>query len=296
MKTRPYTVLDVFTSRRFAGNPLAVVRDGEGLDTEAMQTIAREFNLPETVFLLPPESDKHRARLRIFTPKAELPFAGHPTVGTAVWLGLDAPGAFVLKEEIGEVSCRSEKRGDGHGFATFDLPKLPRRVADAAEAEIIAHSLSLTLDDLGCDDFAPGVWSAGNAFTMVPVRGLDAIARANANTAHWEAAYGLGKAASPFLFCRETAETGHAFHARMFAPTMGIIEDPATGSALAAFAGLIAQSGGLSDGTHELAVEQGYEMGRPSIMHLTLTLKAGAITRASIGGDAVVVARGEIVA
>lgn len=295
MKTRPYVTLDVFTPRRFAGNPLAVVRDAEGLDTAAMQQIAREFNLPETVFLLAPESPKHKARLRIFTPKAELPFAGHPTVGTAVFLGLES-GAddFVLREEIGDVPCRVKRQDAAHGYAEFDLPRLPKRVADGGPAEAIAHSLGLTLDDLGCEDFAPGVWSAGNAFTLVPLRSLDAVARAVPNMMHWEAAYGAGKQASPFLFCRETNEKGHAFHARMFAPAMGIPEDPATGSALASFAGLIAESGGLDDGTHQLAVEQGYEMGRPSIMHLTLKIAGGALTAASIGGDAVVVARGEL--
>lgn len=297
MKSRPYATLDVFTARRFAGNPLAVVQDAEGLDTGAMQRIAREFNLPETVFLLAPDDERRKARLRIFTPKAELPFAGHPTVGTAVLLGLEGGGeSFLLQEEIGDVACRTSRRGPEHGYAEFDLPRLPTRVADAGPAEAIALSLGLSLDDLGCEDFAPGVWSAGNAFTLVPLRGIDAVARATPTMTHWSDAYGAGKQASPFIFCRETSEKGHAFHARMFAPAMGIPEDPATGSALASFAGLIAESGGLGDGQHKLAVEQGYEMERPSVMHLTLTLTDGALTAASIGGDAVVVARGALTA
>jgi trans-2,3-dihydro-3-hydroxyanthranilate isomerase len=289
---RPYVVLDVFTSRRFAGNPLAVVRDGAGLDTAAMQSIAREFNLAETVFLFPPDDKAHKARLRIFTPAAELPFAGHPTVGTAVLLGLDAPGVFVLKEEIGDVPCRVEVRGADHGFAEFDLPRLPKRIADAADADVLAASLSLTLDDLGCEDFAPGIWSGGAPFTLVPVRGLEAIGRSRPVSEAWRE--GAQKQIGIFLFCRETTGSGHAFHARMFAPAMGIPEDPATGGALAAFSGLIAESGGLANGTHKLVIEQGFEMGRPSLMHLTITLAGGALTAAAIGGDAIVVARGEL--
>jgi trans-2,3-dihydro-3-hydroxyanthranilate isomerase len=294
---RRYVTLDVFTERRFAGNPLAVVLEAEGLDTAMMQAIAREFNLPETVFVLPAQAEKHRAKLRIFTPAAELPFAGHPTVGTAVFLGLATEASsqeFVLEEGIGPVHCSVQATGDDRGYARFDVPRLPQRVGDTAEAAAIAAALNLGLDDLGCEDFEPGRWSAGLEFAMIPVRGLDAIGRAGINLAHWEEAFGSLGPRTVFLFCREAAEQGHAFHARMFAPHMGIPEDPATGSAAAAFAGVAARYAGLGDGERTLAIEQGYEMGRPSVIELWVRIRNGALEAASIGGNAVLVSEGRI--
>src|SRR5438128_11105434 len=128
---RHYFTLDVFTTQRFAGNPLAVVLDSEGLDTAAMHSIAREFNLPETVFVLPPDDPKHRARVRIFTPARELPFAGHPTVGTAVLLahldGGDGVREIVLAQQVGPVACQVKPRSGG-GNARFGVPKLPQKL------------------------------------------------------------------------------------------------------------------------------------------------------------------------
>src|SRR5262245_38381966 len=146
---RHFVTLDVFTDTRFAGNPLAVVTDAQGLDGDAMQAIAREFNLAETVFALPPADPTHRASLRIFTPAMELPFAGHPTVGTAVLLGGEAPCTIVLEEKIGAIRCEVEPLGDGCGFARFDLPKLPEEVGQAPDAGKIAGALGLAAGDLG---------------------------------------------------------------------------------------------------------------------------------------------------
>jgi trans-2,3-dihydro-3-hydroxyanthranilate isomerase len=295
---RRFSTLDVFTAKRFAGNPLAVVLDAEGLGEDAMQTIAREFNLSETVFVLPPESASHRAKVRIFTPAVELTFAGHPTVGTAVLLGrIDGkagPQEVVLEEGVGPVRCRVEPVGANSGRARFELPRLPEHRGEAGDALQIAAALTLELDDLGCDDFEPGKWWAGVPFAMIPVRGLDAIGRSRPNPAVWDTAFGTPRPTGPFLFCRETVEAGHSFHARMFAPHMGIVEDPATGSAVAAFAGLLARHEHLPDGTHDFAIEQGYEMGRASQIRLTLTIARGALTGATIGGDAVIVSEGTI--
>src|SRR5205085_7303018 len=141
----------------------------------------------------------------------------------------------------------------------------------------------------------PSRWSAGNPFTIVPVRGLDAAARCRPDMGHFEAAFGGGFAA-PFVVCRETAEPGNSFHARMFAPGVGVAEDPATGSAAAAFAGYLAAHGGYKDGEHLVRIEQGYEMGRPSLMELTLRIAGGKLTGASIGGSSVVVIEGAIAA
>jgi len=300
---RRFHTLDVFTDTRFAGNPLAVVLEPEGLSSEAMQTIAREFNLAETVFVLPPEDPAHRAKVRIFTPVAELPFAGHPTVGTAVLLahldGGKSANDLVLEEGIGPVRCSVRTTTADVGNARFALARLPQRVGDPGEASAVAAAVGLELDDLGCDKFVPGVWSAGNAFSMIPVRGLDAMKRARANLTHWNAfaatpAGSPGWLPAPFLFCTETVEPGRAFHARMFAPHMGIAEDPATGSAAAAFAGVLAEQAALADGEHEFVIEQGFEMGRPSLIHLALTIRGGTLAAASIGGDAILVTKGTI--
>lgn len=290
---RRYFTLDVFTNRRFAGNPLAVVLEADGLDTAAMQAIANEFNLPETVFVLPPESAAHRARCRIFTPKRELPFAGHPTVGTAVLLACLDGGVreLVLEETIGPVHCwtKPEVR---RGEATFAVPQLPSQTVAPPQAEAIAAALGLRAEDIGFDDLTPSCWSAGNPFLFVPVRGIDAVRRATPDLARFAAAQVEHRAV--FVFSRETEEKGRAFHARMFAPAMGIIEDPATGSAVAAFVGLLGRFGGYADGDCEVAIEQGYEMGRPSLIRLGFTLAAGQLTAATVGGGAVIVAEGRI--
>jgi trans-2,3-dihydro-3-hydroxyanthranilate isomerase len=294
---RKFFTLDVFTDKRFAGNPLAVVLEPDGLDTAAMQTIAREFNLSETVFVHPPADAGHRAALRIFTPGRELPFAGHPTVGTAVLLGrLDGGAAereFVLEEKIGPVPCRVRPAGSDAGRATFDIPRLPEIAGQASDNSTIAAALSLSVADIGFESFAVQRWSAGNPFTIVPVRGLEAIGRSRPDMAHFEKAFGGGFAA-PFVVCRQAAEAGHDFHTRMFAPGVGVSEDPATGSAAAAFAGYLAAHGGYADGDHMVRIEQGYEMGRPSLMELTLRMSGAKLSGASIGGGAVVVTEGTI--
>jgi trans-2,3-dihydro-3-hydroxyanthranilate isomerase len=291
---RRFVTLDVFTDRRFAGNPLAVVLDPDGLDSAAMQAIAREFNHPETVFVLPPSDRAHRAGLRIFTPARELPFAGHPTIGTAVLLGqLDGGGAseIVLEEGIGPVRCTVEPVGDDGGRARFALAQLPTSAGAPPEDATILAALGLAPGDLGFGGLRPSCWSAGNPFVFVPVAGLAAIGRCRPDTDKLAAAAGDR---GVYVFCAETAEPGHAFHARMFGVRLGIREDPATGSAAAAFAGLLAARGNLPDGEHAITIEQGYEMGRPSLIRLALVLAGGKLVSASVGGNAVIVTQGTI--
>jgi trans-2,3-dihydro-3-hydroxyanthranilate isomerase len=287
---RSFVTLDVFTDWRFAGNPLAVVLDAEELDAAAMQAIAREFNHPETVFVFAPADPAHRARVRIFTPARELPFAGHPTVGTAVLLGLRDGGGrdIVLEEGIGAVRCTLESMRGGGGSARFTIPQLPTEVGPTADVAAIAAALSLVPEDIG--EGRPARWSAGIPLTFVPIVSLAAIARCRPDLAKFDAAFGAG--AAVYAFCNETAEAGHHFHARMFAPGMGVPEDPATGSAAAAFAGVLARR--LSDGSHTITIEQGYEMGRPSLIHLTAEVAAGRLVSASVGGDAIIVTEGTI--
>jgi trans-2,3-dihydro-3-hydroxyanthranilate isomerase len=296
---RRFVTLDVFTIKRLAGNPLAVVLEPEGLDGAAMQAIAREFNLSETVFVLEPIEPRSRARLRIFTPGAELPFAGHPTVGAAVLLGRLDGGAgrreIVLEEGVGPVRCIVEPIDANCGRARFEIPREPEQISsDLENLTAVADALSLTVDDLGCENFVAGNWSAGNPFTFVPVRGRDAVARSQPDPTRWDQAFGPDDPPCVFVFCREPIERGHHFHARMFAPRLGIAEDPATGSAAAALAGVITRFARPSDGEHEFVIEQGYEMGRPSLLRLFLTLRGGNLAGAWVGGEAIVVTEGTI--
>lgn len=294
---RRFFTLDVFTTQRFAGNPLAVVLESGGLDGDAMQTVAREFNLPETVFVFPPDDPAHRAGLRIFTPARELPFAGHPTVGTAVLLahldGGTQQRELVLGEAVGPVACTVQP-GPDYGSARFAIPRLPERAADRPDAAGVAAALSLETADLGFGEFVPDHWSAGNAFVFVPVRSLQAMGRARPDMSVWRKIVPDDGPNGAYLYCPETVGRGVAFHTRMFAPKMGILEDPATGSAAAAFAGPLAASGRYADGVHEVALEQGLEMGRPSLIRLALTLRGGALVAASVGGEAVIVSEGTI--
>jgi trans-2,3-dihydro-3-hydroxyanthranilate isomerase len=291
---RRFVTLDVFTDRRFAGNPLAVVLEPDGLDAATMQAVAREFNHPETVFVLPRADRAHRARLRIFTPARELPFAGHPTIGTAVLLShIDGGSAseIVLEEGIGPVRCTVEPVGQDAGRARFALAQLPTSAGAPPEDATMLAALGLAPGDLGFGGLRPSCWSAGNPFVFVPVAGLAAIGRCRPDGDKLEAAAGDR---GVYVFCTETAEPGHDFHARMFGVRLGIREDPATGSAAAAFAGLLAARGNLPDGEHAITIEQGYEMGRPSLIRLALVLAGGKLVSASVTGDAVIVTQGTL--
>ncbi|MFO1148225.1 MAG: PhzF family phenazine biosynthesis protein [Alsobacter sp.] len=297
---RHFYTLDVFTDRALAGNPLAVVLDAQGLTDVAMQAIAREFNLSETVFVLPPADPHQRASLRIFTPARELPFAGHPTVGTAVLLGCLDHGkhhgvtAFGLEEKVGLVPCAVEVSGDGRGTATFTLPRLPEEVQPAAPREAVAAALGLSPRQIGFENHVPTIYTAGNAVCFVPVIDGPAIAQARPQLDRWEAGIWPRERGAAYLYTRDVTDVGSAFHARLFSPLYGIPEDPATGSAVAAMAGLIMAFDKPEDGEHSLVVEQGYEMGRPSRITLGLTVQDGALTRATISGSAVVVSEGSL--
>lgn len=298
---RKYYVLDVFTEQALGGNPLAAVVESAGLDTAAMQTIATEFNLSETIFILPPHDPVNSARLRIFTPQKELPFAGHPTVGAAVLVAeLRAASLLksqdlrvVLEEPIGAIACTVSHRPGSAHKAHFVMPKLPARLGPPQDKAKLAAALGLAAADIGFDRHVPTVYSAGVPFTFVPVAGLAAIGQAKPNSELLEAALGP-EASGAYLYTRETAEAGHHFHARMFAPGLGLREDPATGSAAAAFAGVLMAFEKFPDGSHALAIEQGYEINRPSLIALTLDVEQGVLVEASIGGAAVILAEGTL--
>ncbi|MHB0951872.1 MAG: PhzF family phenazine biosynthesis protein [Allorhizobium sp.] len=299
---RQYCIYDVFTDRKLAGNPLAVIFDGDGLSDEAMLAIARETNLSETVFVQPAANPTHTAKIRIFTPGRELPFAGHPTVGTAIALAEranDAIGApsdlvSVLEENIGPVRCAVRLRHGEASFAEFDLPKNSVKVDLALDRQGLADALSLKVSDIGFENHVPSVWSAGVPYLVIPVHNLAAVESLDFDPALWErtAPFAEGGLASAYVYCRGGIHHGAKFHARMFATDMGIIEDPATGSAVAALSGAIRHFDALPDGHHPLMIEQGVEMGRPSYIHLHIDVADGNITRARIGGQAVRVASG----
>lgn len=295
--SRRFVTLDVFTTRPHAGNPLAVVLDSEGLDTAAMQTIAREFNLSETVFVAAPANPANRAAIRIFTPGQELPFAGHPTVGTAALLALrDAAerrvsDSLILEEKVGLVTCVVALGNARSARATFTLPKLPEQIAQPIADAVLAEALGLELADLGFEEHRPSAFSAGVAYITVPVANREAVAKARiAGT--FERTMATAQNGNAFIYCRQTEEAGHHYHARMFWPEAGVTEDPATGSAVAAFAGAVMAFDRPGDGTHRFVIEQGYEMGRPSQIELTLTVAGGALASATIGGGAVVMSEG----
>ncbi|MFN8831226.1 MAG: PhzF family phenazine biosynthesis protein [Labrys sp. (in: a-proteobacteria)] len=299
MPRRFYT-LDVFADRALAGNPLAVVLDADGLDTAAMQAIAREFNLSETVFVLPPDRPENRARLRIFTPGIEMPFAGHPTVGTSVLLAtLDHPAGvadvvFGVEEIIGVIPCAVSLSATGAAFGRFSVPKMPSERELTVPAAAIATALGIEASEIGFGSHRPSVFGTGFPFTYVPVASRAVLGRIRLNTAVWAETFGNEGLGAAFVYCREPENPAHAFRARMFSPGDGIPEDPATGSAASALAGPICRFDRPSDGEHVFMIEQGFEMGRPSIIELTVSVRHGAPAHIQIGGHAVIVSQGEL--
>ncbi|MGD0639362.1 MAG: PhzF family phenazine biosynthesis protein [Roseiarcus sp.] len=295
---RQFHTLDVFTDAPLAGNPLAVVLDAEGLDDARMQKIAREFNLAETVFVVAPRDPVNTAALRIFTPARELPFAGHPTVGAAALLAhLRAPQLLaaqdlrlVLEEKVGEVVCVSRHRRGQALAAYFTLPRLPQRAGSPPSAGEIAERLGLEPKDIGFGAHRPTLFSAGVDFLFAPIASAAALAKADPDRMSWGADGGPGV----YLYTRETTGAGAAYRARMFASGWGIREDPATGAAASAFAGVVMEFDRPVDGEHSIVIEQGVEMGRPSAIALGLEVEDGALKSATIGGSAVLIAAGTI--
>jgi trans-2,3-dihydro-3-hydroxyanthranilate isomerase len=294
-----YHLLDVFTDRLFAGNPLAVVEGADALGAAEMQKIAREFNLSETVFLLEPRDPVHSARLRIFTPAAELPFAGHPAIGAAAFLAETRAGELLSRHGVGValecalglLRCEALRGGAGVTYAELVLPGLPATLSGAPGPAALAEALSLAPEDIGFDGHAPTIRSAGPVFVYAPIASRGALERARRSPSFSEA---IGEAAGVYLYTRETVDPDCAINARMFANGLGMDEDPATGSAAAAFAAVALEFERPEDGEHELFIEQGYAMGRPSRITLRMTVEHGALTRIAIGGQVVRVGEGRL--
>jgi trans-2,3-dihydro-3-hydroxyanthranilate isomerase len=294
MRRYSYVHVDVFTHARFGGNQLAVFTDGRGLSDTEMQSIAREMNFAETTFVLPPEDPAHDARVRIFTTVLELPFAGHPTVGTAWVLGRDRDRtAVTLELGVGPIPVSVDASEEMEGSATMrqPLPEFHRPELSRLET---AALLGMEPGDLG--DYAPiEVGSAGAPFLFVPLRSLAELADANGYTREMASALESPEFHGVYCFALGGADENATARARMFHPGPGgsVQEDPATGSAAGPFGAYLVRHGLVPPGS--MAIEQGYEMGRPSQLQVTVDTAGEEITTVSVGGGVVLVATGEMV-
>ncbi|HUF74728.1 MAG TPA: PhzF family phenazine biosynthesis protein [Longimicrobiales bacterium] len=300
MQLRFHT-LDVFTDEAFGGNPLGVFPDAAHLPTALMQKIARQMNLSETVFLGPPETEGGTARVRIFTPAVEVPFAGHPTVGSAIFLagrgageriGAADAATLVLEENVGPVTVDVSFRGGRPVFARFTTAILPEHRPCPHDAADLAAMVGLELGDVLTDGLAPEMVSCGLPYLIVPVRGLDAISRAALDTVRWRSLVADSWAHHVYLVCPEAEGEGVDYRVRMFAPGSGVPEDPATGSAAAALGGYLSRVDGSRDAELSWKVEQGVECGRPSLLFVEADRAGGATAAVRVGGAAVEVSEG----
>jgi trans-2,3-dihydro-3-hydroxyanthranilate isomerase len=298
MKVRFFTC-DVFTDRMFGGNQLAVFPDARQIDLELMAPIAKEFNYSETTFVFPPDDPSHTAKVRIFTPGGELQFAGHPTVGTAHVLA--TIGAvkltgdetkIVFEEGVGPVPVTIRSKNGKPEFAQLSVAQLPEIGPPPPSAATLAAALSLPVDDLLQGDMSPQTVSCGTPFLLVPLRNRDAVTRSRVKLDLFEAALNDYVTEKVMVFAMDAEQPGHDVRARMYAPGIGVPEDPATGSACSSLSGYLAARDARQDGTLRWIVEQGFEMGRPSILELEADKKNGAITAVRVGGKTVMVQEG----
>lgn len=294
-----YLTCDVFTDRKFGGNQLAVFPDARAIPPELMAPIAKEFNFSETTFVLPPDDPSHTAKVRIFTPGGELQFAGHPTVGTAHVLAtigvVKLTGdetRIVLEEGVGPVPVIVRSKGGTPEFAQLSVAQLPVVGPPPPSNDALAAALSLSTDDVLTGDWAPQSVSCGTAFLFIPLRDRAAVARARVKLDLFEATLDGYETSKVMVFAREAELPGHDVRARMFAPSIGVPEDPATGSAAVGLGGYLAARDPRRDGTLRWVVEQGFEMGRPSILEVEADKADGRITGVRVGGKTVMVCEG----
>jgi trans-2,3-dihydro-3-hydroxyanthranilate isomerase len=289
---RRYITVDVFTDRAFGGNPLAVVLDAGGLSTAQMQAIASEFNYSETTFVLPPRDAAHDAQVRIFTVRSEIPFAGHPNVGTAFVLATQAakpPERFLFEEGAGLVPVEVlTEQGKAVG-AELTAPQ-PLRKLTAFSAEQAASCLSLSAADVMTDRHPPLIASVGLPFLIVELNSRDALRRAKPDGAAFARAFPCDGSDAIYFYTRDVApsEKPCDLQARMFHPgSSGLSEDPATGSATVAAAALLGDLSSERDGEVKLRIGQGFDMGRPSLLQTRVRKEKGVTASAHVGGACV---------
>lgn len=295
-----YFLADVFTDRVFGGNPLAVFPDGGRVPAALMPRIARELNLSETVFVLPADDPRHHARLRIFTPGMELPFAGHPTVGAACTLlqsgriaGEGGEADVVFEEEVGPIAV-TVRRVAGRCFATFTAEGVPEEGPPAPSRAELAELLGLEPEAILDGGLEPRAVSCGLPFLFVAVRDRRTLARARLQGTVWERLLADFWAPHVYVLTPDTGREDVAVRARMFAPAMNIAEDPATGAAAAALPGFLTAEMPPGSGTLRWRIEQGVEMGRPSRIEVEADRAPDGITAVRVGGESVLVGRGEL--
>jgi trans-2,3-dihydro-3-hydroxyanthranilate isomerase len=301
MKLQFHT-LDVFTHTKFHGNPLAVVLGADHLSTEQMQTITKEFNLSETTFVMQPENPAHTAKVRIFYPGGEMPFAGHPTLGTAALLAelKNKPGCtfettITLELKAGLTPVKITRIAD-RITGTITAPTIPSLAPEAPPSIAdIARALNVQEHDIGFDGHNAEITRGAIGFLCVPLKTREALKNSKVLEPHWSKILsGYSGLDAAYLYTRGGDGQKTNFRARMYAPTGGIPEDPATGSATVQFAAQLLKSENLKNGSHTWHLEQGYDMGRPSDLRLEADVSNGKLTTIRVGGSAIRVMSGEI--
>lgn len=292
MQKHPYHLLDVFTDTKFGGNPLAVFLEGHLVPENRMQTIARELNLSETVFVLPPEDKNNHFRLRIFTPAMELPIAGHPTIGTTYLLYQENKlgiGDARLEETVGLIPVSVE----ASGMVKMTQP-VPTFGSIFENRAILAELLSI--EETGLHPvYLPQIMSSGVPFVYIPIKNLEVMRQIKVRQDIWEKHIKPSSAPHLFTFTLETEHPQATVHSRMFAPAMGISEDPATGGAAGPLGCYLVKYGIVKpENAHNILNEQGIEMGRPSYLHIEISVENEKVTGVRIGGNSVYVGEGAI--
>jgi trans-2,3-dihydro-3-hydroxyanthranilate isomerase len=299
MRKLKYHLLDVFTDRAFGGNQLAVFTNGQGLSPTLMQSIAKELNLSETTFVLPPQSPENDYQVRIFTPAIEMPMAGHPTVGTTFVLALEKmldftgpESSYRLEEGVGVIPVTIRGTAGRPDFIMMSQP-LPTFGPEFPSRETVAGILSLDPADL-VEDLPLQVVSCGVPFLFVPIKSLAAIRQIKLRLDHWERDLKNFAAPQLFVFTQEVENTGSTVHSRMFGPGVGIMEDPATGAASGPLGCYLVRHGLVAEGktTAKIISEQGIELGRPSFIHIEIDRTAGQIGGVRVGGQSYYIGEG----
>jgi trans-2,3-dihydro-3-hydroxyanthranilate isomerase len=296
---RRYVTVDVFTDRAFGGNPLAVVLDAEGLSTEQMQAITREFNYSETTFVLPPRDKSHDAEVRIFTVNSEIPFAGHPNVGTAFVLASRAktpPARLLFEEKAGLVPVEIVAKQGEVTSAELTAPQALKRMTPVS-AEQAAACLALSPTDVRTDRHSPHIISVGLPFLAVELGSREALRRARPNADAFARTFPLDGSDAIYFYTRDVpgSEEPCDVQARMFHPgSSGLSEDPATGSATAAAAALFADLDHSGEGESKLTIGQGFDMGRPSFLRTRVRRQGGKVVSSHVGGACVFMMEGSL--
>ena len=292
-----YYICDVFTDTRFGGNPLAVLPEAQGLSDEQMQQIAREFNFSESTFVFPAEKGNFR-KVRIFTPTTEVPFAGHPNVGTAFVLAttgelveIGASTTITFEEKAGLVPVSVESRGGGTLWCELSAPE-KLSLGETTSRQALASAVSIEPGEIVTDTHLPQVASVGLPFLFAELRDRAVLERSQPVVDELNALSAAGIASDVLLYSHST--DGFDIRARMFAPLDGVPEDPATGSANCALAGLLSHYSDASPGSFQWRIAQGVEMGRPSVLEARADKSEGTVVETWVGGSSVMVSEGFI--